>query len=55
MRKILIRPTDVENAAINAAALSDADNLLLTGSELLQFKHLPVKPAGSARDKKRSE
>ena len=26
MRKTLIRPTDAEDAAINAAALSDQDN-----------------------------
>jgi uncharacterized protein (DUF4415 family) len=50
MRKTLIRPTDAENAAINAAALSDADNLPLTGNELRQFKRRPGRPAGSSKE-----
>ena len=38
MRKTLIRPTDAEDAAINAAALSDPDNQPLTAEQLAQFK-----------------
>jgi len=50
MRKTLIRPTDAENAAINAAARGDADNLPLTGNELQQFKRRPGRPAGSSKE-----
>ena len=50
MRKTLIRPTDAENAAINAAARGDADNLPLTGDELLQFKRGRGRPAGSNKE-----
>ena len=44
MKQKLIRPTDTENAAITAAALSDPDNLPLTNDELAQFKRLPGRP-----------
>ena len=38
MRKTLIRPTDAEDVAINAAALSDQDNQPLYAEQLAQFK-----------------
>ena len=38
MSKKLIRPTDIEDAQIAAAELSDPDNLPLTDAELSQFK-----------------
>ena len=38
MSKKLIRPTDIEEAQINAAALADPDNLPLTDNELQQFR-----------------
>ena len=50
MRKTLIRPTDSENAAINAAARGDVDNLPLTGDELIQFKRSRGRPAGSNKE-----
>lgn len=50
MRKILIRPTDAEDAAINAAALSDQDNQPLSAVQLLQFKRKPGRPAGSSKE-----
>jgi hypothetical protein len=40
MKPKLIRPTDEEDAAITAAALSDPDNLPLTDAELAQFKRM---------------
>lgn len=50
MRKTLIRPTDAEDAAINAAALSDPDNQPLTAEQLAQFKRKPGRPAGSSKE-----
>lgn len=50
MRKTLIRPTDAEDAAINAAALSDQDNQPLSAEQLLQFKRKPGRPAGSSKE-----
>lgn len=50
MRKTLIRPSDAEDAAINAAARNDPDNLPLTGNELQQFKRKPGRPAGSSKE-----
>jgi uncharacterized protein (DUF4415 family) len=47
MRKILIRPTDSEDAQITAAALTDPDNLPLTDAELSQFKPVRGRPLGS--------
>jgi len=49
MRKILIRPTDSEEAQITAAALSDPDNLPLTDGELSQFKRGRGRPLGSGK------
>ena len=46
MRKILIRPTDSEDAEIAAAALTDPDNPPLTDSELSQFKRVRGRPLG---------
>ena len=40
MKLNLICPTDLEDAAINAAALADIDNQPLTSAELMQFKRL---------------
>ncbi|MES2772388.1 MAG: BrnA antitoxin family protein [Pseudomonadota bacterium] len=50
MRKTLIRPTDAENAAINASALTDPDNSPLTDEQLKQFKRKPGRPSGSAKE-----
>lgn len=50
MRKTLIRPTDAEDAAINAAALSDPDNQPLSADQLAQFKRKPGRPAGSSKE-----
>lgn len=50
MRKTLIRPTDAESAAINAAARGDEDNLPLTSDELIQFKRGRGRPAGSNKE-----
>ena len=50
MRKTLIRPSDAENAAIEAAAKSDPDNLPLTDDELRQFKRRPGRPTGSSKE-----
>ena len=47
MKKILIRPTDSEDAQITAAALTDPDNLPLTDAELSQFKRMRGRPLGS--------
>ncbi len=49
MSKKLIRPTDIEDAQITAAALSDPDNLPLTDSELSQFKRARGRPLGSGK------
>ena len=51
MRKILIRPTDSEDAQITAAALTDPDNLPLTDAELSQFKRMRGRPLGSGTKK----
>jgi len=47
MSKKLIRPTDIEETQINAAALADPDNLPLTDNELQQFRRAPGRPQGS--------
>ena len=47
MSKKLIRPTDIEDAQITAAALTDPDNLPLTDTELQQFKRGRGRPLGS--------
>ena len=47
MSKKLIRPTDIEEAQINAAALADPGNLTLTDNELQQFRRTPGRPQGS--------
>lgn len=47
MSKKLIRPTDIEDAQITAAALTDPDNLPLTDAELSQFKRGRGRPLGS--------
>lgn len=49
MKKKLIRPTDLEDAQITAAALSDPDNLPLTDAELSQFKRGRGRPLGSGK------
>ncbi|PJC05712.1 MAG: hypothetical protein CO070_01150 [Gallionellales bacterium CG_4_9_14_0_8_um_filter_55_61] len=49
MRKILIRPTDTEDAQITAAAMTDPDNLPLTDTELSQFKPVRGRPLGSGK------
>jgi uncharacterized protein (DUF4415 family) len=49
MRKILIRPTDSEDAQITAAAMTDPDNLPLTDAELSQFKRVRGRPLGSGK------
>lgn len=49
MRKILIRPTDSEDAQITAAAMTDPDNLPLTDAELKQFKRGRGRPQGSGK------
>lgn len=50
MQRKLIPPTDEEDAAITAAALTDPDNPPLTDAELAQFRpfsthHIPRKPS----------
>ncbi len=45
----LIRPTDKEDAQITAAAMTDPDNLLLTDTELSQFKRGRGRPQGSGK------
>ena len=47
MSKKLIRPSDVEDAQITAAALTDPDNLPLSDAELSQFKRGRGRPLGS--------
>jgi len=49
MSKKLIRPTDIEETQINAAALADPDNLPLTDNELQQFRRTPGRPQGSGK------
>jgi len=49
MSKKLIRPTDIEEAQINVAALADPDNLPLTDNELQQFRRTPGRPQGSGK------
>ncbi|MBY0484093.1 BrnA antitoxin family protein [Nitrosomonas sp.] len=49
MSKKLIRPTDIEEAQINAAALADPDNLPLTEKEFQQFRRTPGRPQGSGK------
>lgn len=49
MRKKLIRPTDIEEAQVNAAALADPDNLPLTDNKLQQFRRTPGRPQGSGK------
>lgn len=45
MKPNLIRPTDLEDAAITAAALADIDNQPLTSAELMQFKRISKQPS----------
>ncbi|MDP1557901.1 MAG: BrnA antitoxin family protein [Nitrosomonas sp.] len=45
--RTLILPTPEEDAQITAAALTDPDNLPLTGAELSQFKRGRGRPPGS--------
>ena len=47
MSKKLIRPTDIEEAQITAAALTDSDNPPLTENELQQFRRTRGRPQGS--------
>jgi uncharacterized protein (DUF4415 family) len=47
MSKKLIRPTDIEDAQITTAAMTDPDNLPLTDAELKQFKRGRGRPQGS--------
>ena len=49
MSKKLIRPSDIEDAQITAAALTDPDNLPLTDAELAQFKRGRGRPQGSGK------
>jgi len=49
MRKTLIRPTDIENVQITAAAMTDPDNLPLSDNELNQFKPVRGRPLGSGK------
>jgi len=48
--RVLVLPTEEEDAAINAAALSDPDNQPLTAEQLAQFKRRPGRPAGSNKE-----
>ncbi len=50
MRNTLIRPSDAEDVAINAAAKSDSDNQPLTAEQLVQFKRRPGRPLGSGKE-----
>jgi hypothetical protein len=52
MSKKLIRPTDIEDAQITAAALTDLDNLPLTDVELSQFNRGHGRPLGSGKKSK---
>ena len=49
MKKKLIKPTDIEDAEITAAALIDPDNPPLTDAELKQFKRVRGRPQGSGK------
>ena len=49
MSKKLIRPTDIEDAQISAAALVDQDNPPLKDAELAQFRRSPGRPQGSGK------
>ena len=49
MSKKLIRPTDIEDAQISAAALADHDNPPLMDAELLQFRRGRGRPQGSGK------
>lgn len=51
MSRKLIRPTDEEDAAITAAALSDPDALPLTDAELAKLKPMRARgrPLGSGK------
>ena len=49
MSKKLIRPTDIEDAQISTAALTDPDNPPLTDAELLQFRRGRGRPQGSGK------
>ena len=49
MSKKLIRPTDIEDAQISAAALADQDNPPLKDTELMQFRRGPGRPQGSGK------
>ena len=47
--RTLILPTHEEDEQINAAALTDPDNLPLTDAELSQFKRGRGRPLGSGK------
>ncbi len=47
MSKKLIRPTDIEEAQITAAAIIDSDNPPLTENELQRFRRTRGRPQGS--------
>lgn len=49
MSRKLIRPTDIEDAQISAAALADHDNPPLTSAELMQFRRGRGRPLGSGK------
>lgn len=49
MSKKLIRPTDIEDAQISVAALTDPDNPPLTDAELIQFRRGRGRPQGSGK------
>lgn len=49
MSKKLIRPTDIEDEQISAAALADQDNPPLKDAELMQFRRGPGRPQGSGK------
>ena len=46
----MIMPTDEEDAAITAAAISDPDNQPLTDDQLRQFKRGRGRPVGSNKE-----
>ncbi len=48
--RVLIMPTDEEDAAITAAAISDPDNQPLTDDQLRQFKRGRGRPVGSNKE-----
>lgn len=49
MSKRLIRPTDIEETQITAAALADPGNPLLADTELQQFQRGRGRPQGSGK------